>query len=125
MASTILKTKSFPGLVMMRKSGKGDSDIMVKNSNRFGLTKKSPRCAQCLKFQADDPPNVEEDEIEKLFSCSICQKVKYCSKNCQKLNYPFHKLFCKELQALGEIRLTGQGESSLRLRQQRKRLCKR
>ena len=30
--------------------------------DNFGLSRKSPRCAQCLKFNADDPSKVGDDE---------------------------------------------------------------
>ena len=77
MASSILVAKKFPGIRGVRKSG--DSSAMSKNSIKFGLSRKSPRCAQCLKFQAEDPARIGEDEFEKLYSCLYCKKVKYCS----------------------------------------------
>ena len=98
MASSLLAAKSFPGIRVCKP---GDPK-MSKNSVNFGLTRKSPRCAQCLKFQADDPSKIGEDEVEeKLKSCSACKKVKYCSKNCQKINYQFHQIHCQYLKLIG------------------------
>ena len=36
--------------------------------DNFGLSRKSPRCAQCLKFKADDPSKVGDDEVKKPFA---------------------------------------------------------
>ena len=36
--------------------------------DNFGLSRKSPRCAQCLKFNADDPSKVGDDEVKKPFA---------------------------------------------------------
>ena len=69
------------------------------------MTRISPRCTQCLKFQADDPSKIGEDEVEKLLSCSACKKVKYYSRNCQKINYQFHKSHCKYLKLIGTSEL--------------------
>ena len=69
MASSILGAKKFPGIRRVRKSG--DSAAMPKNSIKFGLSRKSPRCAQCLKFQAEVPAGAKIGEDED------CKKVKY------------------------------------------------
>ena len=78
MARSISGTKKFPGLCR-----RPDGPPVTK----FGLTRKSPRCAQCLKFKADDPSNIGEDEVKDLKRCMDCKKVQYCSRNCQKINY--------------------------------------
>ena len=70
MASSILGAKKFPGIRGVRKSG--DSTLVrPKNSIKFGLSRKSPRCAQCLKFQAEVPAGAKIGEDED------CKKVKY------------------------------------------------
>ena len=51
MATSLLAAKSFPGIRVCKP---GDPKTPKKSIN-FGLTRKSPRCAQCLKFQTDDP----------------------------------------------------------------------
>ena len=95
MATSLLAAKSFPGIRVCKP---GDPKTPKKSIN-FGLTRKSPRCTQCLKFQADDPSKIGEDEVgEKLKSCSACKKVKYCSRNCQKINYQFHKKHCQKFE---------------------------
>ena len=69
MASLILGAKKFPGIRGVHKSG-GHS-VPPKNSITFELSRKSPRCAHCLKFLAEDPTaKIGEDEVEKLYSCS-------------------------------------------------------
>ncbi|CAD5226138.1 unnamed protein product [Bursaphelenchus xylophilus] len=46
-------------------------------------------CSECLK----------EPELQgKLFQCSGCNFVKYCSKECQKMGWTLHKSECKRLQ---------------------------
>ena len=101
MATSLLAAKSFPGI---RACKPGDPKT-PKNSITFGLTRKSPRCAQCLKFQADDPSKIGEDEVEKLQCCPTCKKVKYCSKNCQQINYQFHKHHCQNLKLIDATEL--------------------
>ena len=102
MATSLLAAKSFTGI---RVYTPGDPK-MPKNPINFGLTRKSPRCAQCLKFQANDPSKVEEDEVKgKLQRCSTCKIVKYCSRNCQKMNYQFHKNHCQYLKLIGTTEL--------------------
>ena len=102
MTTSLLAAKSFPGI---RVYTPGDPK-MPKNPINFGLTRKSPRCAQCLKFQANDPSKVREDEVKgKLQRCSTCKIVKYCSRNCQKNNYQFHKNHCQSLKLIGTTEL--------------------
>ena len=88
MARSILGIKKFPGL-----SKYPESPPVTK----FGLTRKSPRCAQCLKFKAEDPSKIGEDEFGKLLRCSNCKKVNYCSKICAEKNWPFHIFYCANL----------------------------
>ena len=87
MAKSISGTKNFPGI---RRTSLDDS-------SKFGLPSRT-RCAQCLKFQANDPSKVGEDEFGKLLRCSSCKKVYYCSKVCAEKNYPYHKMHCKVLE---------------------------
>ena len=49
MARLISQMKKFPGLSQYSKG---------PPVTKFGLTRKSPRCAQCLKFKADDPSKI-------------------------------------------------------------------
>ena len=109
MASSRLGAKKFSGIRKQTPEEFVDSI----STNKFGLTRKSRRCAQCLKFQAEDPSKIGEDEFEKLFCCSICKKGFYCSKICQEMNYPFHKFSCKKLQIFKVIELTDQGECQI------------
>ena len=91
MATSLLAAKSFPGIRVCKP---GDPKTLKKSIN-FGLTRKSPRCAQCLKFKADDPSKIGEHEFGKLLRCSNCKKVNYCSKVCAEKNFPFHQLYCE------------------------------
>ena len=92
MASSILRAKKVPGIGIRKTEEQEDAsekrayDCADKGKNpiNFGLPRKSPRCAQCLKFKADDPSKVAEDEVEKLVKCSVCRKVQYCSEICQE-----------------------------------------
>ena len=88
MARSISGLKKFPGL-----SKHSDDGPQV---TKFGFTRKSPRCAQCLKFKAEDPSKIGADEFEKLLRCSNCKKVNYCSKVCAEKNFPFHQLYCQD-----------------------------
>ncbi|KAK0502038.1 hypothetical protein EDD18DRAFT_1138989 [Armillaria luteobubalina] len=36
----------------------------------------------------------------KLSQCAQCQYMFYCSKECQKMNWPYHKVYCREAAAL-------------------------
>ena len=93
MASSISGIKKFPGLSQCPKG---------LSVTKFGLTRKSPRCAQCLKFKADDPAKFGEDEFGELLRCSKCKKVNYCSKFCAEKNFLFHNYYCEygEIQEL-------------------------
>jgi hypothetical protein len=40
----------------------------------------------------------KKDEKDfKLFQCSVCKSVKYCSQECQKLDWKSHKIICSFL----------------------------
>ena len=95
MASSISGIKKFSGLSQCPKG---------LSVTKFGLTRKSPRCAQCLKFKADDPAKFGEDEFGELLCCSKCKKVNYCSKFCAEKNFPFHNYYCEHGICPGEIK---------------------
>ena len=95
MASSMSEIKKFPGLSQCPKG---------LSVTKFGLTRKSPRCAQCLKFKADDPAKFGEDEFGELLCCSKCKKVNYCSKFCAEKNFPFHNYYCEHGICPGEIK---------------------
>ncbi|KAJ8078221.1 hypothetical protein PM082_000427 [Marasmius tenuissimus] len=38
-------------------------------------------------------------ESKKLMKCSKCQSTVYCSKECQRRHYPFHKIICRDPKA--------------------------
>jgi len=40
------------------------------------------RCLFCAEFA---------EQGKKLMLCSVCQKAKYCGRDCQKLDWPLHK----------------------------------
>ncbi|KAK6991798.1 hypothetical protein R3P38DRAFT_3090981 [Favolaschia claudopus] len=39
--------------------------------------------------------------------CSECKKARYCSRECQKQNWPTHKIVCKSLKEVDKTRCTG------------------
>jgi hypothetical protein len=49
----------------------------------------SDSCVESMKCCA-----VCQDRLKPLMQCSICKKVKYCSKECQKEDWKKHKLVC-------------------------------
>ena len=66
MASSTLRAKKVPRIGNIRKPEVDEQEDASekrayecaerdKNPINFGLPRKSPRCAQCLKFKADDP----------------------------------------------------------------------
>jgi ribosomal protein S27E len=48
------------------------------------LAKVAEECGKCYK------------QAEKLLKCGRCGEVKYCSVDCQKADWSFHKLFCEK-----------------------------
>lgn len=48
--------------------------------------KEKPHCANCMK------------EIVKPLRCGVCKKVEYCSQQCQREDWQFHKRVCKKPQ---------------------------
>ena len=67
MASSTSRAKKVP----IRKAQAGIWKMLPKKEpirDNFGLSRKSPRCAQCLKFKADDPSKVGDDEVKKPFA---------------------------------------------------------
>ena len=38
--------------------------------------------------------------MPKLKTCGRCKAVQYCSKNCQKADFPLHKKFCSSVSAM-------------------------
>ena len=105
-----LGVKKFPGL---RSQTPGE--VMDNNSTNFGLTRKPPRCSQCLKYctlylstmDSELVCRIAEDEFGR---CAICKKVNFCSKICANKYLPFHALFCEDIQTVEAIKLNGQGE---------------
>lgn len=50
------------------------------------------RAKQCRACAAREPE-------KKLFQCAQCKHIYYCSRECQKKNWPLHKASCKEMAA--------------------------
>ncbi|KAF5831976.1 hypothetical protein DUNSADRAFT_12341, partial [Dunaliella salina] len=47
-----------------------------------------PRCASCKR-------TAKEANQQKLLTCGGCHAVKYCSRDCQRVDFKSHKLVCK------------------------------
>merc|ERR1719162_1380912 len=58
-----------------------------KDADRKAPAPEKPVCHNCMK------------EIDKPLRCGICKKVSYCSQQCQKSDWSFHKRNCKKPEA--------------------------
>ena len=67
--------------------------------------------ADAMDYSADASTNGDLNQAEKLCAmcneaaskvCSKCRSIQYCSKSCQKVGWPVHKLLCKKFATLGE-----------------------
>ena len=66
------------------------------------------RCARCLSTtRKGDPPHIKNN----LLRCGGCKQVWYCSRDCQKQDFFFHKVECKEVSIIFQTG-TGQPESN-------------
>jgi len=65
-----------------------DSDdekpVKGKETSTKAASEDKPHCHNCMK------------ETDKLLKCGVCKKVSYCSQQCQKGDWSFHKRNCKK-----------------------------
>ena len=75
----------------------------------MSLERKSHRCQGkashgfgegCRKYLAENPQDLEEDEVKELHKCGQCQVAKYCSKDCQRADWKEHKKYCRHITKL-------------------------
>lgn len=75
-----------------------EGEVILRNQpTAFALLEehRSERCSYCLATSRR-----QSGDNARLFRCSRCQEVKYCSRDCQKLDFPFHKVECREANLL-------------------------
>uniref|UniRef100_A0A7S2GWX1 MYND-type domain-containing protein n=1 Tax=Octactis speculum TaxID=3111310 RepID=A0A7S2GWX1_9STRA len=60
-----------------------------------GLAKRS-KCGKCSRFECQQ----QETETIKFRQCSKCLIAKYCSTECQKVDWQSHKIMCKKSHAV-------------------------
>merc|ERR1712070_274024 len=54
------------------------------DASKKAAVEEKPHCHNCMK------------EIQKPLRCGVCKKVSYCSPECQKSDWSFHKRNCKK-----------------------------
>ncbi|KXS12997.1 hypothetical protein M427DRAFT_59101 [Gonapodya prolifera JEL478] len=50
--------------------------------------------AQAIKCMDIPTPTSETKTLQPLFACARCKRIKYCSAECQKSDWKWHKAFC-------------------------------
>lgn len=107
-ASTIIALDSFPrGIVAFtttaqKKAGEifvGGERVAVKFlsseipcsclEQKLSELKAMPKISCCTRCR-------KRDVKSKIMECSICRVTQYCSKKCQRDDWPEHKLLCKQ-----------------------------
>ena len=61
-------------------------------------------CMNGQRFASDDDRQCITCQDFHAKTCNICKSVFYCNKECQKLHWPVHKKFCKDLAVEHEAR---------------------
>lgn len=64
-----------------------EKEVKAKAESKAPSAPEKPTCQNCGK------------DITKPLRCGICKKVSYCSQECQKSDWPFHKRNCKKPEA--------------------------
>lgn len=64
----------------------------ISAGGSFSNTVRRP--GKCL-GQCDGPNCVKKSPANKMSKCSACCATSYCSKECQKSDFPRHKFFCR------------------------------
>ena len=62
-------------------------DLLMKGEGLFP-DKEEQKCFGCNKKLVN---------AEKILRCGSCKEAKYCKKECQKTDYDFHKMICKDI----------------------------
>ena len=106
--STYVKKKKLVKTLL--KENQNSNHLPVHNQHKFsqdqidefnqsikdGIETALPKCGKCLKPQGlKEECEKDNEKVKKLSLCSRCQRISYCSKECQKLHWPLHKLVCK------------------------------
>jgi len=64
-----------------------EKEVKAKAESKAPSAPEKPKCQNCGK------------DTTKPLRCGICKKVSYCSQECQKSDWPFHKRNCKKPEA--------------------------
>jgi hypothetical protein len=80
------KQAQYSKLISTKKAN-GQDDLLShqRTLKAFGQTEYAPECNKC---------NVKEPKDEKFLKCGRCEAVVYCTKECQKNDWPVHKTVC-------------------------------
>ena len=70
--------------VLMKENMDAVRDSILRSRSAFKASSSAEECAQCV---GPGKPTLQ--------ACSICKKVKYCSRGCQKSHWKVHKLNCR------------------------------
>ena len=73
---------------------------------------RTERCARCLSTsRRADLASQQSQQKKKLLRCGGCKQIWYCSRECQKEDFFFHKVECKESSVLQPSVGTGQQDN--------------
>lgn len=64
-------------------------------SIKDGIETALPKCGYCLKTQGLKKECEDNGKVKKNSLCAGCEKIFYCSEECQMLHWPIHKQHCK------------------------------
>ncbi|KAF9553405.1 hypothetical protein CPC08DRAFT_233432 [Agrocybe pediades] len=67
---------------------------MMQQSSLARLAREMKQCQHCFKSDTDD---------KQLLACAKCKSSYYCSRDCQKGNWPEHKPLCKIIKESREV----------------------
>lgn len=72
---------------------------------RYGRVKSQKKTGLCYSTQCTLP--LRTTERSKMMTCSQCRMVHYCSRQCQLVDWPFHRQKCKDYAAMRKLTAAG------------------
>ena len=79
-----------------------DTEFLYKKTitdvhGKTHVMKSSPICGGCNAGYSEHPQfPLKPDGSPRLFFCGKCRNQRYCSKECQKKDWPKHKIVCQD-----------------------------